>query len=190
MPVGAKPTVSVLLAAAFGILQPSATGGHMTTQSPGMFSVQRSTKIAASASTIFPFIDDLKRWQQWSPWEGLDPNMERTYSGADRGVGSAYAWRGNRKVGMGRMTIVEAASPNSADIQLDFLKPFKATNHVRIELLPVSTGGEVQVSWTMTGKKTLMTRVIGIFKSMDAMVGPDFERGLAQLKAVSEAASG
>ncbi|MGB2756195.1 MAG: SRPBCC family protein [Acidimicrobiia bacterium] len=159
----------------------------MSENAKNTFMLQRSVTIAASAAAVFEHLVDLRKWQEWSPWEGIDPNMVRTYSGAESGVGAVYEWTGNRKVGAGRMTVVEVDVPNSLGIRLEFIKPFKATNMAQFELLPVSTGGETQVTWSMTGKKTLMTKVMGIFKSMDAMVGPDFEKGLAQLKARCEA---
>lgn len=150
------------------------------------FSVQRRTTIDAPADEVYAELIDFRRWEHWSPWEGLDPDLQRTYSGPESGVGSRYAWVGNRKVGAGSMEITEAAQDSSVEIRLEFLKPFKATNTVLIELTTesASTG----VSWTMTGKKTLMTKIMGIFWPMDKVVGGDFERGLAQLKSLVESA--
>ena len=54
-------------------------------------------------------IVDFRRWPAWSPWEDVDPDLRRTYSGPDSGVGAAYAWEGNRKAGKGRMEIVDVA---------------------------------------------------------------------------------
>jgi len=148
------------------------------------FTVERSTTINAPASAVYPHIIDLKMWSAWSPWEEMDPQVQKTYSGADQGVGSSYAWRGNRKVGQGSMTITAATSDERIDLDLEFLKPFKAQNTTTYQLTPEGDG--TRVTWSMTGKKTLMTKIMGIFKSMDAMVGPDFERGLAKLKSVVE----
>lgn len=151
---------------------------------PKTFTVQRSLGIAASRDAVFARLVDFHRWVDWSPWEGLDPAMTRTYEGADSGVGSAYSWTGNRKVGQGRMEIVAADAPSSLEIDLQFLKPFKARNVTRFSL--AEDTGSTLVTWTMTGPKTLMTKVMGIFTSMDKVVGRDFEKGLAQLKAVAE----
>lgn len=112
--------------------------------------------------------------------------MEKTYSGPDSGVGAKYAWSGNRKVGQGSMEITDASEPSSVGIALEFLKPFKASNTTRFSLEPAGEG--TAVTWTMTGRNTLMIRIMGIFRSMDKMVGPDFERGLERLKSVAEAA--
>ena len=148
------------------------------------YTVERSTRIDASPERIYAEIADFRRWPHWSPWEGLDPDLERTYSGADSGVGALYAWSGNRKAGRGRMKIVDATAPTKIGIDLVFEKPFKARNDTAFPLAPSGEGA--LVTWSMTGPRTLATRVMGVFKSMDDMVGPDFERGLAQLKATVE----
>ena len=110
--------------------------------------------------------------------------MQRSYSGADSGVGAGYAWAGNRKAGEGKMEITEAVEPSNVQNALDFLKPFKSSSTTTFNLKP--QGETTEVTWTMTGPKTLMTRVMGVFKSMDNMVGPDFEKGLTQLKGATE----
>jgi len=148
------------------------------------YTVERSTTIAAPPTEVYSHVIDFHNWGSWSPWEDLDPNMNKTFSGAESGVGAKYAWTGNRKAGQGSMEITDAKDNSEVQIALEFLKPFKASNTIVLKLAP--EGGGTKVSWTMIGKNTLMTRVMGIFKSMDAMVGPDFEKGLSRLKAVSE----
>ena len=149
------------------------------------YTVQRSFAINAPARQIYPHIVDFHNWESWSPWEEMDPSMEKTFSGSAEGVGAKYAWSGNRKVGQGRMEITGAEEASSVEIALEFLKPFRASNATVFSLS--EAGESTNVTWSMTGKKTLMTRVMGIFKSMDSMVGPDFEKGLARLKSVVEA---
>ena len=152
------------------------------------YTVQRSATIDAPADQVYAHIIDFHQWEAWSPWDDMDPAMEKTYSGADAGVGAKYAWSGNRKVGQGSMEITDAADSSTVAIALEFLKPFKASNTTLFSLQP--SGAGTQVTWAMTGKKTFMTRVMGIFKSMDSMVGPDFEKGLGRLKSVVEAEPG
>lgn len=148
------------------------------------FTVQRETAITAPPERVYAEIVDFRRWQTWSPWEGIDPELKRDYTGAASGKGAIYAWTGNRKVGQGRMEIVEVAEPSKVAIDLQFIKPFKARNDTVFTVAADGTGS--RVVWTMTGKKTLLTKVMGIFKSMDDLVGKDFERGLAKLKAATE----
>ena len=148
------------------------------------YTVERSTTIDAPPERIYPRIADFHRWRDWSPWEGVDPDLRRTYSGADTGRGAVYEWAGNRKAGEGRMEITDAVEPARVGIDLQFLKPFKARNETVFAIRPEGSGS--RVTWTMTGRRTLVTKIMGIFKSMDAMIGPDFERGLASLKSTVE----
>jgi hypothetical protein len=82
------------------------------------------------------------------------------------------------------LEITHASEPSQIDIDRVFEKPWKAHNSTVFAIRPSDEGS--QVTWTMTGPKTLMTRVMGIFTSMDKLVGKDFEKGLARLKAVAE----
>jgi hypothetical protein len=150
--------------------------------------VERSAVIDAPADLIYAKIVDFHVWPTWSPWEDIDPGMERTYSGAESGRGAAYAWSGNKKAGAGRMEIVDTAPPSRIVVDLHFEKPFKSHNDLTFTLEPVEGDAvrPTRVTWTMVGPKTLMTRVMGIFTSMDKLVGKDFEKGLARLRAAAE----
>ncbi len=148
------------------------------------FVVQRSARISASASAVYERVADFHEWVAWSPWEGIDPNLARTYSTRSGAVGSSYHWKGNRKVGEGEMTFTSLVPNEKVALDLSFLKPFKAQNFITITM--TESDGGTDVDWVMEGPKTWMTKIMGLFKSMDKMVGPDFEKGLAQLKAVVE----
>jgi len=151
------------------------------------FNVERSTTVQASAQSIYNEIVDFHHWTGWSPWEDLDPNLKRTYSGAGSGQGAVYTWSGNRKAGEGRMEITEVAEAAKVQVALDFLKPFKSSSVTTFALQ--SEGDSTRVTWTMTGAKTFATKLMGLFSSMDKMIGPDFEKGLARLKSVAEESS-
>ncbi|MFI1919012.1 SRPBCC family protein [Nocardia sp. NPDC020380] len=144
------------------------------------FDIHRETVIKADPAQVQALIDDFHQWRKWSPWEDLDPSMERVYSGADRGIGARYFWSGNRKAGRGDMEITGATS-DAIGIRLHFEKPWKATNQVRFELTP--QGDTTAVTWRMTGQQSA---IIGKLFPMDRVVGKDFEKGLAQLKAAAE----
>ena len=148
------------------------------------YTVERSQTIDAPPTRVYAQIADFHNWTSWSPWEDVDPDLERTYSGAESGTGAVYAWSGNRKAGQGRMEITHAIEPSSVQIDLQFEKPWKARNDTVFSIQPEGSGS--RVIWSMTGKKTLMTKVMGIFTSMEKLLGPDFEKGLARLKATAE----
>jgi uncharacterized protein YndB with AHSA1/START domain len=151
---------------------------------PDTFRVERAAAMSAPAEKIFGLIDDFHAWQKWSPWEGRDPAMQRTFGGAERGSGAVYAWEGNKNVGSGRMEIVDAATSSRIVIKLDFLKPFEAHNVAEFTLTP--QGGTTNVNWAMHGPAPLMFRVMHMVMNMDRIVGKDFEAGLANLKQVAE----
>ena len=146
--------------------------------------VERQQRIDAPASALYERIVDFHRWRTWSPWEDLDPSLRRAYSGPEQGVGATYEWQGNRKAGAGRMTIADVEADHRVTIDLEFVKPFKSRSTTTFTLQP--DGDATVVTWSMTGQKTLMTKVMGVFMSMDKMIGPDFEKGLARLKANAE----
>jgi hypothetical protein len=151
------------------------------------FRVERSIVIDAPAQAIFPQIDDFRAWVDWSPYEKMDANLAKTYSGPARGKGAAYAWVG-RKAGSGRMEIVRSDAPSKIVIQLDFSKPMTAHNTAEFTLEP--QGGGTKVTWAMHGPNTLMSKVMGLFFTMDKLVGPQFDEGLASLKRLAEQKAG
>jgi len=153
----------------------------------GEFEVTRETTIPATRATVYALLVDFHRWREWSPWEDLDPALSRTYSGPDAGVGAVYEWVGNRKAGAGRMEITDAVESSKVQIALQFLKPFKSKSTTTFEL--VERDGDTNVTWRMVGPKTFMTRVMGVFMSMDKVVGKDFEKGLTLLKNAATASS-
>lgn len=157
--------------------------GYAATR-PDTFRVERSTVIQAPPDEVYALISDFHAWPAWSPWEKLDPAMARTHGGAASGVGATYAWQGNKDVGKGRMEIKQADAPRQLAIALDFLEPFEAHNTAEFTLTP--EGGATRVNWAMHGPSPFISKLIGVFVSMDSMIGKDFEAGLAAMKAAAE----
>lgn len=147
--------------------------------------IERSILIATTPDRIVPLLVDFRRWRTWSPWEGLDENLKRSYSGAPAGTGSVYEWSGNRKAGSGRMEIT-SVSQGLVGVDLAFLKPFKSESKVRFAL--DAEGPGTRLTWYLDSPKNLMTKVMGLFFDFEKVFGADLERGLTQLKAQSEAA--
>ena len=169
------------IATAVSVILLATVGLAMT--KPDTLSVQRSIVIKAPPEKIMPLISDFHHWPLWSLWEELDPAMQRTFSGPASGKGAVYGWKGNSDVGQGRMEILEAG-PTKAVTKLDFIAPMEAHNVTEFSLTP--QGDSTEVTWTMKGPMPFMFKVMGMFVSMDKMVAPDFEKGLAKLKTVAE----
>jgi uncharacterized protein YndB with AHSA1/START domain len=152
---------------------------------PDSFRIERSAVIKAAPEKVFPLINDFHQWTAWSPWETIDPTLKRSYSGAPSGKGTAYAWEGNKDVGSGRMEITESIAPAKIVMRLDFFKPFEA--HNTTEFTFTRQGDATTVSWAMYGPSPFASKLMGVFFNMDRMVGGQFDKGLAQLKAIAEA---
>ena len=152
---------------------------------PSTFHVERSASVGAAPAAVHANVSDFRNWKEWSPWEKLDPTMKSTYAGPASGVGSSYAWAGNDDVGEGKMTLTDSA-PDKVVIALEFLKPFAATNTATFRFAPEGAG--TRVTWAMDGEKNFLSKAFCLFGDMDAMIGKDFEAGLANLKAAVERA--
>ena len=166
----------VVVVAIAGILLYAAT-------KPDSFRVQRTVLVNAPPDKVFPLVNDVKAFTTWSPFDKKDPAMKRTFDAVTAGKGATYAWEGNKDVGQGSMEIVES-TPRKVLIKLDIVKPFEA--HNMAEFLFEPKGDSTSVTWAVYGPSPYMSKVIGTFMNIDDMIGRDFEKGLADLKAAAE----
>ena len=151
---------------------------------PDNYRLTRETLIAAPAAAVFAQVNDLQKWDNWSPWAKVDPNAKVTFSGPQSGVGASFKWDGNEKVGAGTMTITESKPNERIATRTDFVKPFAGSSNS--DFIFSEQGGRTNVIWTMSGTHNFIGKAMCLVMSMESMVGPDFERGLAQLKQVAE----
>lgn len=158
--------------------------GAIIATRPDSYSVERSAVVAAPPEVVFEYVNDFHRWAQWSPFEKLDPAMQKTFEGSPSGVGAGYHWKGNSKAGEGRMRIAESERASRIAIDMRFLEPFESTSVTTFTFEPVAEG--TRVTWGMAGENTTMGKAISLVASMDKMIGKDFEEGLAKLGTVAE----
>jgi hypothetical protein len=166
------------------ILAVAGVAAYAAMTQPDTFRVSRSLDMQAPPEKIYSILTDFRRSGEWSPYEKLDPDMKRSYSGAATGKGAVYAWDGDSNAGAGRMEIAEATPSQSVTLKLDFERPFEASNVVEYKLQP--KGSATQVSWDMHGPMPFISKVMCVFVDIDKMIGKDFETGLANLKALAE----
>ena len=171
-------TIAVVLAVVIAIVL------ILAMTKPHTFRVERAATIKAPPERSFSLINDFHQWGTWSPWEGRDPAMKRTFEGAERGKGAVYAWNGNKNVGAGRMEILNCTVPSNVVIKLDFIKPFEGHNTAEFTMLP--QGDATDVTWVVHGPASFMSRMMQVFMNLDRMIGRDFEAGLANLKKAAE----
>ena len=153
---------------------------------PNDFRVSRSGTVNAPPREVFEHVNDFHKWQAWSPWAKRDPHARNTYEGPTAGVGAIFKWDGDKNVGSGQMTITESRPGERILMKLEFFRPFKGLNET--EFTFQREGNQTVVTWTMTGNYNFLTKAFSLFVSMDKMVGGDFEKGLAAMKAEAEAA--
>lgn len=156
---------------------------------PSPYHVERKLEVAAPADLVFDVLDDLHQFAGvlvlfGSPWEKLDPNMQKSFEGPAAGVGQSYAWNSNKEVGKGKMTIEESVPGRKVGIKLEFVKPMKSMATFALTLAGTPTGS--LVTWSMDGNHNFIGKAFGMFMNMDNMLGADIEKGLAQLKTVAE----
>ena len=153
---------------------------------PADFRVARSATMSAPATVVFSQVNVLHKWEAWNPWQKKDPAMKLTFAGAPAGPGASYSWAGNNEVGEGRLTITESRQSDMVRIKLEFMKPFAATNTAEFTFKP--EGDRTAVTWSMEGRNNFFAKALHLVMNMDRMVGGEFEKGLADMKKVVEAA--
>lgn len=150
---------------------------------PSRINVARAVEINAGESQIYPYIANLRKFSQWSPWAKIDPNAKYSYSGPQIGAGARLAWQSdNPNVGAGVMKIIDAKAPNSLDLALDFDDGGTGTSQFRLE--PIRAG--TRVTWrfqTDLGANPIM-RWMGLL--LEQVIGETYDEGLQNLKALVE----
>ena len=144
------------------------------------FNVTRSISINAPLDSVYNVLLDFKQWPAWSPWLIVEPDCKLDY--ADDG--QSYRWDG-QLVGSGEMVIEDVKPSARIDYRRTFLKPWKSKSSVSFEL--AVQGEQVDVTWNMTG--SLPFFLFWMKKTMSAMVGMDYDRGLRMLKDYLETSS-
>lgn len=149
---------------------------------PSKFDVQRSVTIDKRASEIYPFIVDLKRWKDWGVWFERDPNMVVTYSGPSNGLGMKSSWVSAQE-GSGEMTITALSKNQSVTYDLYFPDFDMGSTG---QLILTESGGSTTVTWQDAGDvgSNPVNRYFAMM--MDSLIGPDFEKGLKNLKLLTE----
>ena len=170
---------AIIILAIVGLLAYAATLSNS-------FQVKRSLRINASADKIFPLINNMRGMNTWNPFLEADPDIKITYTGPDSGKGARYEWTGNNKVGQGSLEVTDATAPSQVTLKLDMWKPLEGHNTVVFTLVPGGAGTDV--TWAMSGERPFIGKVMGVICNMDRMVGGQFEKGLAKLKAIAEKA--
>ncbi|MFY9658849.1 MAG: SRPBCC family protein [Methylocystis sp.] len=145
---------------------------------PDRFVVSRSRTIAAPQRTLFTLVNDLHRFESWSPWAEFNSSDDKTFEGPRAGEGASLVWSGDRRAG--KITIVSSKADESVEIKLDMQKPVAAQNDVHFLITPEGQGSKVE--WTLVGRRGLLDKAMNLLLRYDAKIGAQFERGLVRLE--------
>jgi uncharacterized protein YndB with AHSA1/START domain len=149
---------------------------------PSGFKVQRSIEIGATHERVYALIADPREWKKWAVWNQRDPAMRVSYSGSPAGAGAKWTWQ-SKTEGNGEMEFTSAVPNERIIYSLNFPDfGMRSTGQIRLE----PAGAKTRVTWTNEGDvgANPINRYFAL--TMDRLVGPDFEAGLANLKALAE----
>jgi len=151
---------------------------------PSNYKITRTIEIAAPIDVIFDQTSIYANWANWSPWAKLDSNAKYTIKDDNQSVGSSMGWEGNDKVGIGTMTTSKIETNKEFSYDLSFVEPFEMTSHGGFTY--EQKGDNVLLTWHDGADLAFMSRPFMLFMDMEEEIGPSFEKGLAEIKAICE----
>lgn len=149
---------------------------------PGSYTVERSIEIGRPPAVVYEQVADFNKWLTWNPWTELEPTAKNTITGTPGVVGATWAWQG-KEVGVGSMTLHEVEKDRFIHSKLVFKEPMssEADDYLRLEATATGT----KVTWKNHGGLGYpVGRYFGL--TLEGMLGPQFEKGLSNLKRVCE----
>jgi uncharacterized protein YndB with AHSA1/START domain len=154
---------------------------------PSEFHVERTANMAAPPATVFDQVNDLHKWEAWSPWAKLDPNAKITFEGPPSGTGTIMTWAGNNEVGEGKMTLAESRPNELVKINVDIVKPMEGSSTTEFAFKP--EGDQAAVTWSMSGHHNFIAKAMCLVMNGKKMMSDMMDKGLANMKSMVEGAS-
>lgn len=154
---------------------------------PSDFRVERAVTIAAPPAAVFAEVNDLKKWDAWSPWAKLDPDAKVSFEGAESGQGAGMSWAGNEQVGAGTMTVTESRPDELVKLRVEITEPFEGSSQSQFSFKPETD--QTSVTWTMSDHHNFLEKAICLIMNGKKMIGDQMKEGLAKMKSVVEAKS-
>lgn len=151
---------------------------------PDTMEVTRSVTMAAPPAAVFAVVNDFRRWDEWSPWSKLDPEMKKSLEGPPTGVGAIYKWSGNNEVGEGTTSLVASTPDEKIEMKLVFVRPFAGESDVQFDFVPEGDG--TRATWSMQSRQPYLGKLVGLFMDCEKLCGDQFLEGLANLKTIAE----
>ena len=142
---------------------------------------ERSIIINAQPAAVQEIVSKFSLTKNWSPWFELDPNMKIVYEGQDGAVGSKYIWNGNKQVGSGSQTLTKN-EPGYIENALHFEGSMGGEAIAGMKI--IEENGKTKATWSFDSETPFPWNVMNLI--MEKFLSPDYEKGLAKLKAYAE----
>ena len=166
-----------------GLAVAAAALAAIISMQPAGYSIARSATMGAPPAKVFALVNNIRRYNDWSPWARMDPSQAVTFEGPESGVGATQKWQG-KKTGTGRMTCVSSEPDRRIVYRLEVRNPMASTADMAFEFQPEAIG--TRVTWSISGRKNFISKAFSLVMNMDTMMGGHFERGLESMKAIVE----
>jgi carbon monoxide dehydrogenase subunit G len=151
---------------------------------PSEFQMERSTAIKAPPAAVFAQVNDLKKWDAWSPWKDLDPNAKIGFEGPAEGQGAIMTWSGNSQVGEGKLTLTESKPNELIKIKVEMVKPMEGSSTADFTFKP--EGDKTAVTWSTAAHHNFVEKALCLIMNGKKMMSEMMDKGLAQMKQVAE----
>jgi hypothetical protein len=150
---------------------------------PAHVTVARSVVINAPESAVFPYVNNLRRLGDWSPWKLRDPQLTMTYGGPEEGKGAQIQWTSQKpSIGTGSMSISDSNLNRSVELAANF-------NNVEgtstFEIGPSGSGSKLTWSFGYDTGSSPLKRWKALM--LDSFIGAEYRAGLEKLKEKIEA---
>lgn len=147
--------------------------------------IERSIEIKAHSEDVFPFLNNLEAYSQWSPLHAQIADAQIIYGGANEGIGQTMAWQGSEGAyPFGSQEIIQSQAGEFVQLKVNLSGQEATATHA---ILPLSSGDGVTVltkSEITLGGFPYLDRVRT--KLRQGWFDDQFDKSLMRLKTVSE----
>lgn len=168
-----RPLVSFPLKVLWSAVALLVSGLAVGVALPGTWEAERTTRLDAPPSAIFPLLDDPRRWDDWAPLGAV----KASFSGPERGPGATRTWD-DPEVGDGAFTIESSVPDREVVYRVEVQKGRMRTTG-RLTLTP--DGGGTRVAWHETGDFGRNPLTGYVARSMERTQGSQMEAALKRL---------
>jgi hypothetical protein len=151
---------------------------------PSEFHLARTATVEAPADAVFAQVNDLKKWEKWSPWAKIDPNVKMTYEGPSEGAGTMASWSGNSEVGEGKMTLVESRPGELVKVNVDMVKPMEGSSRSEFTFKP--DGDKTAVTWHMSAHHNFLQKAMCLVMNGKKMMREMMDEGLSKMNTAAK----